>query len=64
MLGFLLCVKGIKIESNDFGFVPLTFADCTCKLRSFCRPMHLRFLPETAENFGGIEYGITGKKIL
>lgn len=25
----------MKIEHNDFGFVPLTFAECTCNLQRF-----------------------------
>ena len=64
MLGFLLCIKGIKNKTQRFWLCSVDFCRPYLQVVEFYRPMHLRSLPETAENFGGIEYGITGKKIL
>ena len=45
----------MKIERNDFGFVPLTSADRISITTDFHRPMHLRLLPEKGKyKFRGV----------
>ena len=46
----------VRLQRNDFGFVPLTSANFISMMSDFYRPMHLRLLPEKGKyKFRGVK---------